>query len=478
MSYALYVGRNLTEDGIPYLAGYGDEPSSHWLEIVPRKQHAADATIRVGVTPQADMPGVLTDIPQASETARHIRVSYSYYLGVPAPLTNGGLNEHGVAVRDVWSTSRQELIDMTPKDQSGPNYSDLARIVVERARSAREGVEIIGELIARHGYSTYGGNSHLIADPDEAWVAIEFAGGLGLWAAERLGPDSIRVSRPGYIGEIPVDQPDHSDFLYPDHFVATAIEHGWYDPAGGEPFNVNLVFGDGKMRWEGVAWMEDEMRKRTSDGRKIAIEDVMWAIRTPVLTGDTAGYGQVVPLVHPEDPALRMLWHSQVGPIAAPFSPVYLGVRTVPEEYRCHRYLTTGEDSRFMDMRKADRDEDAISTVPQGIESTRSAAQAFKRLLYLVLQHEERFLPEITEVWEARESALLKQQDSVRRTAETLIAAGEGDLAADYLTYYCSTELMAALNLADVLAASIEARTRVFYGISDDPLHKSAKQLW
>ena len=88
---------------------------------------------------------------------------------------------------------------MTPTDQSGPNYSDLARIVLERARTAREGVEIIGELIADHGYSTYGGNSHFIADHSEGWVVIECAGGVGLWVAERVSPDEIRVSRPGYV---------------------------------------------------------------------------------------------------------------------------------------------------------------------------------------------------------------------------------------------------------------------------------------
>ncbi len=162
-------------------------------------------TITVGVTPQADLPGQLSKIPQAAETARNLRVSYSYYLGVPSPLTNGGLNEHGVAVRDIWSTSRAELIALTPAEQTGPNYSDLARIALERARTAREGVDLMEDLIAAHGYSSYGGNSHIIADPDEAWVVIEFAGGLGLWVAERLGADSIRASRPGYIGEIPME---------------------------------------------------------------------------------------------------------------------------------------------------------------------------------------------------------------------------------------------------------------------------------
>jgi dipeptidase len=90
---------------------------------------------------------------------------------------------------------------MTPKPQRGLNYSDLSKIVMERARTAREAVEIVGDLINKYGYATYGGNSHLFADADEGWVLIEFAGGRGLWVAQRLGPNDIRVSRPGYIEE-------------------------------------------------------------------------------------------------------------------------------------------------------------------------------------------------------------------------------------------------------------------------------------
>ncbi len=50
----------------------------------------------------------------------------------------------------------------------------------------------MGALVAEHGHSTYGGNSNIIADSNEAWVVIQFAGGQGLWAAERLNDDSIR----------------------------------------------------------------------------------------------------------------------------------------------------------------------------------------------------------------------------------------------------------------------------------------------
>ncbi len=479
MSYGLYIGRNHTADGIAYLAGYGDEPSSHWLEIVPRQRHTAGARITVGVTPEADLPGRLSEIPQVAETARHIRVSYSYYKGVPAPLTNGGLNEHGVAVRDIWSPSRPELLAMTPADQTGPNYSDLARLVLERARSARAAVELIGALIAQHGYADYGGNSHLVADADEAWVVIEFAGGQKLWAAERLGADSIRASRPGFIGAIPVDDPAHPDFLYAPHLVTFAAAQGWHDPASGRPFDVNRIYGDGKGRWQGVQWIEAEMAARARRPQKIGLADVIWAIRSEKLTGDTAGYGQAVPLRDPGNDALRVLWHAPIGPIAAPLTPVYMGVQSVPEEFRQHRYLSAGEDQRFLDLRHFRRGNvESLSRIPQGIESTRAAVAVFKRLLYLIAQHSELFLPEITALWEAVEGRLIAAQPKVEATAATLLAAGRAELAAAYLTYYTGTELRAALDLGETMARSLEARSRAHFGIDAAAEPRAPEQIW
>jgi hypothetical protein len=123
-SYAIFVGKNLTADGSTFLGGTGDEPSSHWLEIVPRTNHPAGSTVQVGVTKEAIFPGELIDIPQVPATAKYITMNYSEYDGFPAPLTNGGLNEYGVAARDVWSPSRKELQKMTAIPQHGVN-SDL-----------------------------------------------------------------------------------------------------------------------------------------------------------------------------------------------------------------------------------------------------------------------------------------------------------------------------------------------------------------
>src|SRR5580765_3497374 len=101
-SYAIFVGSNLTADGSTFLGGTGDEPSSHWLEIVPGRNWPDGSLIQVGVDQRATYPGELMQIPQVTRTARYITMNYSEYAGFPAPLTNGGLNEYGVAARDVW----------------------------------------------------------------------------------------------------------------------------------------------------------------------------------------------------------------------------------------------------------------------------------------------------------------------------------------------------------------------------------------
>lgn len=476
MSYCIYVGKNLSADGCAFLAGYGDEPSSHWLEITPARVHPPHSTVTVGVTDQATYPGQLIEIPQVAETAKYIAVHYSYYRGLPAPLINGGLNEHRVAVRDVWSPSRPELRAMTPPMQRGLNYSDLARIVLERATSARHGVEMVGDLLARYGDATYGGNSHFFADCHEGWVVIEFAGGQGLWVAERVGPDDMRVSRPGYIGEIPLDFQQNPNYLGSPNLIDFAVQQGWYNPAGGEPFNVNKIYGDGQMEWAGATWVREELLTRAQSAQKITLRDMMWALRTPRLTGDTAGYGQIVPLHQHVHPQLALLWHTQTAALSAPFIPFYMGVSDVPPEYKKHRYLTAGESARFMHQRHEIAEQQ--SQVSSAIESTHSAFGVFKRLFYLTVQHYETFLPEVTEALEAFETKLIDQQATVEQTAHTLYAAGEDELARSYLTYYCHTEAMNALRLAEALAQSLEARTKLLYGIDESLKSRPPEMLW
>ncbi|HNP37250.1 MAG TPA: C69 family dipeptidase [Woeseiaceae bacterium] len=449
-SYGIYVGRNLTENGSVFLGGSGDEVSSHWLEIVAAKQHPPGATVSVGVDESAFLPGVLTTIPQVPHTARYLTMNYTEYEGFPPPLTNGGLNEYGVAARDIWSPSREELVDMTPEPQRGPNYSDLSRIVMERARSAEEAVTIVGDLINTYGYSSYGGNSHMFADSKEGWVLIEFAGGKGLWVARRLGPDEVVMFYPGYIGEIPTDIQADPDFRASDNFVSFAIEKGWFSPDSGKAFNVTEVYGTDEIRFPRQE-MEQELRRAAP----IDLRDMLNAVRDRRISKDATGYGQVAELKSDTPANLRTLWVAPTGSVTAPFIPYRIGVEGIPPEYGRHRYLSKNESRNF------------ITPDWQVREATLFAGRLFKRLMYYTCDQPQKFLPEVTEALTAFEDRMIAEQATVDTIAATLYSANEPALARKYLTDYTHGRALAALDLGVALLASIEARTRVLYGIRE-----------
>lgn len=458
-SIAIYVGRNLTADGSVLLGGFGHEPSSHWYEVTPARRFPAGTRIEVGITEEARIPGRRTMIPQVTETARFLTTNYSEFAGFPPPLTNGGLNEHRVAARDVWSPSRQELRDMTPVPQTGLSYSDLSRMVMERAHTAREAVEIVADLIEKHGYATYGGNSHLFADPDEGWVLIDYAGGQGLWAAERLGPDEVRVLYPGHIGDFPVDFADDPDHLASDNLVSFALEHGWWDPDSGEPFNLHEVYG---QTFPSDPSREDPhnlfrypplLQSEIAAMAPVRVQDMMALVRDPRWSNDGSGYGQVAHLRADVPGRMGVLWMSITGAVASPFVPVRVDVEDVPPEYKQHRYMTKAADWAFLDTRYAP------------LEATRSAFRVHKRLLYGTCAHPDAFLEPVTADLEAFEARLLDEQDQLEARAAALYDAGDADAARALLTRYSTDRLGAALTLGEALVDRVEAQTRERFGI-------------
>jgi dipeptidase len=460
-SLFLYVGKGLTEDGNVMVAGFGDEPSSHWLSIVPRQRYPKGATISVGGTGMALIPGELIDIPQVRETFSYIAMNYSYYRGLPAPLVNGGLNEYGVAVRDVACTSRRELVEMTPKDQRGLNYSDLARIVLQRARTAREALDIAVGLIKRYGDFTYGGNSHLFADPNEGWVLLEFAGGKGLWVAHRLGPNDIWADWRGqhdigFVQTLPADWHTSPDYLASDNFVSFAVKQGWYTPGANRPFNVMEIYSG--PTYGGPATAEELRRVEAAVRAAAPKVDVRLLMQLIHSVGrDSSGYGQVADLRPNTTPPLRTLWVAPGPPLTAAFIPWRLGVDSIPPEYQQHRYLTAGEAERG-----------SIDPTQRGVESTHFADRAVKRLLYLVNEHREFFLPEVTAALDGFEARELASQGEIERTAQILLSAHEDALAHRYLTERANAEAGDGLRLMEALADGIEARTKALYGIRVD----------
>ncbi|PSL48582.1 dipeptidase [Salsuginibacillus halophilus] len=462
-SIGFYVGSDLTADGNTILGGFGHEPSSHWIDIVPRQTHAEGSMTTVGATEEARLTGELIEIPQVEETNKYISSSYSEFAGFPQPLTNGGLNDKGLAARDIWSPSRDELVEMTPDPQQGPQYSDLARFAMERAGSAEEAVDVIGGLIDEHGFTTYGGNSHLFADEDEGWVFINYAGGEGLWAAERLGSDDIRVSYPGYINDFPVDFEDNDDFKASENLVSFAEEQGWYDPEEDDPDYMDLqkVYGE-PFPAEGVEEDDDhyiaqrdphEREEELADMGEITLEDMLAHVRDPRWSNDYAGYGQTVELRSDVPDELQTLWLATTGSVTTPYVPIPIATEEVPPEFLQHRYMTKDSDSDFLDPDYAHQ------------EATRSAVREFKRLMYFTCESPEDFLKHVTGEIEGFEMDLLAERSELEAEAEALLNEGDVDAAAALITENVNENLMDSLALGMDLTDQVEAETRENSGI-------------
>jgi hypothetical protein len=169
---------------------------------------------------------------------------------------------------------------------------------------------------------------------------------------------------------------------------------------------------------------------------------------------DSSGYGQVAHLRANIHSDLRTLWVAPGPPITAAFVPWRIGVESVLPEYRRHRYLTAGEAERSN-----------IERAQQGLESTRYVNRAVKRLLYLVDERRDTFLPEVSATLTAFDSRQLAAQPEVERTAEILLKANEPALARRYLTEQANTAAADGMRLIEALADSIEARTKLLFGI-------------
>ncbi len=65
----------------------------------------------------------------------------------------------------------------------------------------------------------------------------------------------------------------------------------------------------------------------------------------------------------------------------------------------------------------------------------------------------------------ASEAGLIRRQPTTEAIAASLFDAGKPELARHFLTYYSTTELMNGLRLAQTLADSIDAQTKLLFGV-------------
>lgn len=99
----------------------------------------------------------------------------------------GNMNEHQLAIGETTYGGIEGLVDTT----AIIDYGSLIYITLQRARTAREAIKVISDLVSEYGYASEG-ESFSIADPNEAWILEIIGKGTdnkgAVWVARRI-PD-------------------------------------------------------------------------------------------------------------------------------------------------------------------------------------------------------------------------------------------------------------------------------------------------
>jgi dipeptidase len=360
--FTILVGKNASTDGSVFVAHNEDDLNDHNfvdLHKVPRIQHhPGEQVVFLNNTDSLD---------EVAETYAYFWITGSKYA------EEQYVNEWGVAITSNSSQSKVQ-------NGNGKIDHNLRRIVIERARTAREAVRIAGAIVERFGYAT-SGRVYSIADPNEAWV-FEVANGKH-WIARRVPDDGV-VIVPNYYVIDDFHQADTANYLSSPDLIDYAVANGWYDPHTDPSFNFRSMYGHHNRldapwniarKWVILNRLSERQYEIHADfpfsitpKLKISIQTLIDALadhyeqtafeserslnngsphrRTGLSVKDTItvcnlynDYSCITQLRNwlPVDIA-NILWIAPRYPCLQPFIPWYYGINKIPDEYEKEPY--------------------------------------------------------------------------------------------------------------------------------------------
>lgn len=228
-------------------------------------------------------------IPQVEHT-------YAYFDGV-----YGIMNEHQLNIGECSCGARTRGTPL-PEGEALFDIAELSRVALERCTTAREAIQLMGDLGVEYGYYS-GGETLTIIDTEEAWVFNMVAspdGKSAVWVAQRVPDDEVAVMANQFtIREIDLDNPDY--FMASDNIFEIAKEEGWWKPEDGQ-LDFNRVYGRAydpvrlyslRRKWrafdllapskEFTPWVNDTFTKEypfsVKPDKKVSVQDVMMITR-------------------------------------------------------------------------------------------------------------------------------------------------------------------------------------------------------
>ena len=233
----IMVGRLASADGSVMTSHSCDGNYRTWLEIFPHMKYEKDVMhpIYWGMlhTEESwDMTKVTKkgEIPEIAETYAYLNTAYPC------------LNEKQLAIGETTIYGRQELIN----EDGIFLIEELEKIALQRCRTAREAIALIGKLAEEYGYGDLA-ECITLADPKEVWQ-LEIAGsGKGkpssIWCAQRIPDENVGVcANIPRISVIDFKNPDF--FMYSTDLQNVAKKLGYWD--GKEPLKFWKVINDKK----------------------------------------------------------------------------------------------------------------------------------------------------------------------------------------------------------------------------------------
>ena len=141
--------------------------------------------------------------------------------------TVGNMNEHQLIIAETTYGGRPELED--PKGIM--DYGSLIYVALERAKTAREAIQVIVDLANTYGYYS-SGESFSLADKEEVWVMDLIGKGPDnkgiVWVARRV-PDGYICSHANQarISTFPLNDPENC--MYAPDVITFAREKGYFE---------------------------------------------------------------------------------------------------------------------------------------------------------------------------------------------------------------------------------------------------------
>ncbi len=138
----------------------------------------------------------------------------------------GNMNEFQLTISETTFGGRPELRDTTAE----MDYGSLMYITLQRAKTAREAIKVMDELLSEYGYYS-SGESFSIADPNEVWIMEMIGKGMhekgAVWVARRIPEGYISAhANQARIRQFPLDDPENC--LYSEDVISFAKEMGYY----------------------------------------------------------------------------------------------------------------------------------------------------------------------------------------------------------------------------------------------------------